>query len=218
MEPLPEGTTDINALESGWNFVDAEKIVIYGAIDGTDSNGNGILDSEEGKDDNKDFDGDKTPNYKDADTASFRPYNGVKNILINTNKGELAGISAMADMDPSLSQTGKPAISYPHGAIKFNIVGLSAGAAVDVSMVFPDNVPTHAQLYKITDAGWKALDMGSNNGDAVITVNPTDGDPATDADGVKNGVIVDPAALGIPAEPEKDDDDDDSCFIKTLVK
>ena len=32
VEPLPEGTTDIDLLEAGWNFVDQEKIVIYGAI------------------------------------------------------------------------------------------------------------------------------------------------------------------------------------------
>ncbi len=32
VEPLPEGTTDIDVLEAGWNYVDQEKIVIYGAI------------------------------------------------------------------------------------------------------------------------------------------------------------------------------------------
>ena len=31
--PLPEGTTDIDTAEAGWNYVDARKIVIYGAID-----------------------------------------------------------------------------------------------------------------------------------------------------------------------------------------
>ncbi|RJP76099.1 MAG: hypothetical protein C4522_19225 [Desulfobacteraceae bacterium] len=32
VEPLPEGTTDINVLEAGWNYVDEEKVIIYGAI------------------------------------------------------------------------------------------------------------------------------------------------------------------------------------------
>ena len=36
VEPLPEGTTDIDILEAGWNYVDQEKIVIYGAIEGSD--------------------------------------------------------------------------------------------------------------------------------------------------------------------------------------
>jgi len=30
--PLPEGTTDIDLLEAGWNYIDQNKIVIYGAI------------------------------------------------------------------------------------------------------------------------------------------------------------------------------------------
>jgi hypothetical protein len=34
VEPLPAGTTDINVLESGWNYIDQGKIVIYGALAG----------------------------------------------------------------------------------------------------------------------------------------------------------------------------------------
>ncbi len=33
VEPLPEGTTDVDTLEAGWNYVDEGKILIYGAID-----------------------------------------------------------------------------------------------------------------------------------------------------------------------------------------
>lgn len=33
VEPLSPGTTDIDTMEAGWNFVDQEKLVIYGAID-----------------------------------------------------------------------------------------------------------------------------------------------------------------------------------------
>ena len=32
VEPLPEGTTDIDVMEAGWDFIDKEKIIIYGAI------------------------------------------------------------------------------------------------------------------------------------------------------------------------------------------
>lgn len=32
VEPLPEGTTDIDTVEAGWPYIDQEKIVIYGAI------------------------------------------------------------------------------------------------------------------------------------------------------------------------------------------
>ncbi len=33
VEPLPKGTTDIDILEAGWNYLDSGKIVIYGNID-----------------------------------------------------------------------------------------------------------------------------------------------------------------------------------------
>jgi hypothetical protein len=33
VQPLPDGTTDINTLEAGWPYVDEQKIVIYGSID-----------------------------------------------------------------------------------------------------------------------------------------------------------------------------------------
>jgi len=35
VEPLPDGTTDIDALEAGWPYVDSNKIVVYGNIDPT---------------------------------------------------------------------------------------------------------------------------------------------------------------------------------------
>jgi hypothetical protein len=35
--PLPEGTTDINLLEAGWDYIDQNKIVVYGAINPLDN-------------------------------------------------------------------------------------------------------------------------------------------------------------------------------------
>ena len=32
IEPLPEGTTDLDIQEAGWNFVDENKVIVYGAI------------------------------------------------------------------------------------------------------------------------------------------------------------------------------------------
>jgi hypothetical protein len=34
VEPLPEGTTDINVMEAGWTYIDQGKIVLYGALEG----------------------------------------------------------------------------------------------------------------------------------------------------------------------------------------
>lgn len=32
VEPLPQGTTDIDILEAGWNYIDNQQLIIYGAI------------------------------------------------------------------------------------------------------------------------------------------------------------------------------------------
>jgi hypothetical protein len=39
VEPLPEGTTDIDTLEAAWNYVDQGKIIVYGAIADSKSGG-----------------------------------------------------------------------------------------------------------------------------------------------------------------------------------
>lgn len=45
VEPLPEGTTDIDVLEAGWEYIDQEKIIIYGAIDENSGNSNNSYSS-----------------------------------------------------------------------------------------------------------------------------------------------------------------------------
>jgi hypothetical protein len=218
VNPLPEGTSDIDILEAGWNYIDQGKIIIYGAIDGTDSNGNGILDSEEGVSDSTDMDHDGIPDYKDPDTACFRHCKGIEKVKIHCSLGELALVQALDESDASLVQTGKPSgKAFPYGAMKFNITGLSPGQTVTVILEMPDNVPTSAKFYKILSDGWHLLDFGSNDGDQIITLTLTDGDANTDLDGVANGTIVDPGVLATDADASQSSGgDNSSCFISSL--
>ena len=214
--PLPAGTTDIDVMEAGWTYVDANKIVIYGAIDGDDSNGNGVLDSEEIADTSSDFDEDGTPDYQDSDTAYPRHANGSEHVLIHTSDGDLANVSVMSDDDASLSTTNRPSsIQCPYGAMRFQVTGLDAGASVTVTLVFPENVPTSAKYYKITSAGWTEIPMGSNDGDEIITLTLTDGDATTDSDGVADGIITDPGVLTEPASSGSSSSGG-TCFIDTV--
>jgi hypothetical protein len=205
--PMPEGTTDINIYEAGWNYVDQNKIIIYGAIDGTDSNGNGILDSEEGTSD------------PDPKIARVRQANGAGKITIATEGGSLTEVQALNHDDPAVTQTGKPASTFPYGVTKFKITGLVAGASATITLVFPGNVPTSAKYYKVSPAtGWQEIPFGSNDGDNTITLTLTDGDPATDADGIANGTIVDPGALATTdAVAASGDGGGGGCFINTLL-
>lgn len=149
VEPLPEGTTDINILEAGWSYVDQNKIVVYGAIaEGVDSNGNGVPDSEEKADDESDYDSDGTLDYLDSDTARFRHQKGDGHVLMHTSFGDFANVDCISEEDASLSQEGKPAMEFPYGAIRFHVTGLNPGDTVTVSLVFPYDVPTDAKYYK----------------------------------------------------------------------
>ncbi|MDI6795927.1 MAG: hypothetical protein QMD09_03235, partial [Desulfatibacillaceae bacterium] len=191
VEPLPAGTTDIDFLEAGWNFVDQNKVLIYGAIDGTDSNGDGILDSESGS--------------NDANPARtrFRPLTTTQRMEMQASAGQFRQVIALAPDDPSLPAQGRPAASdIPYGATRFRIEGLDAanpnGDEVTVTVTYPADIPATARIYKITQAGWREIPF-VKTGARTIEMTLRDGDPATDADGVVNGVIVDPFALAVPA-------------------
>jgi len=221
VEPLPEGMTDIDIYEAGWAYVDQKKIIVYGAIDGTDSNGNGILDSEEGTDATKDFDGDGTPDYQDSDTASVRHPNGVENVLLHTSDGNLAAVSCVADDDPSVPQTGKPDQTFPYGLNKFQITDLTPGATVTLQIQFPAAVPTTAKYYKVNALGtWIEVPFGSNDGDALISLTLTDGDAATDGDNAADGTITDPGGIATLSTSDSSESssssDDNFCFISSM--
>jgi hypothetical protein len=221
VEPLPEGTTDIDVLEAGWAYVDQEKIVIYGAIDGTDSNGNGVLDSEEA-DAAKDFDHDGTPDYEETDCARICQANGGGKIFLHTSAGAFANVAALNTDDPAIPQNGKPDMDFPYATVKFDITGLAQGQTVNVTMVFPGDIPTTARYYKIDPAnGWHEMSFGDNDGDNTITLTLTDGDPSTDADGLQNGTISDPGAIALSSQPlsspSADTEGGSSCFIATAA-
>ena len=217
VDPLPEGCTDIDVLEAGWAYVDQAKIVVYGNIDGTDSNGNGVLDSEERENPPEDFNGDGILDYQDPKTTRVREATGNRKILLDTPQGAFVNVKALDCSDPAVSQKDKPSLSFPYGCVGFEITGLTPGESVSLTIVFPQDVPTSAKYYKINDiTGWHEIPFGSNDGDDTITLNLTDGDPQTDSDGVKNGTIVDPGALAVAADPDVDTSSGGGgCFIAT---
>jgi len=219
VNPLPAGTTDIDILEAGWAYVDQGKIIVYGAIDDTDTNNNGILDSEEDTGDSADYDQDGKPDYEDNDTASLMHARSSDHIILHTDTGSFSGVSAMGADESAVPQTNKPDMTFPYGVIDYQITGLTPGAIVTVTLVFPHDVPLDATYYKITAAsGWQSIPFGSNDGDNVITLALTDGDAATDSDGAADGTIIDPGALAVAAADDDDDGDNDDglCFIRAM--
>ena len=217
VEPLPAGTTDIDVLEAGWSYVDQGKIIVYGAIDGTDTDGNGVPDGEEGM---GDYDDDGRPDCQDSDTVRVRHSMGAEKMVLHASSGAFEQVKCLQDSDPEVPQTNKPARNFPYGTTKFKITGLNLGETVTVTLVFPDDVPTTARYYKISAAsGWQEIPFGSNNGDETITISLTDGDPLTDADGLENGEIDDPGALAALSggESSSGGGGGGACFIATAA-
>lgn len=215
VEPLPEGTTDIDILEAGWSYVDKEKIIIYGAIDG-DSDGNGIPDSEEG---DGDFDDDGIPDRMDKDTATLRHTEGIETVTLHTPSGEFAEVKALSDDDPEVSQDNKPTgLSFPYGTIKCDITGLNPAEEVTVIVAFPEDVPEGAKVYKIDDEnGWHEIPYERTDNANEITVTLKDGDSLTDGDGEEDGTITDPTALAVEEEKKTLSSGGSSCFVDTAL-
>jgi hypothetical protein len=102
--------------------------------------------------------------------------------------------------EESLLQANKPNYIYPHGFFSFDIKGLIPGQEAIVTVTLPYEAPVGTKWVKYVNGSWSTMDIGSNDGDKVITFKVTDGG-AGDADGIKNGVIVEPGGPGYPWQP-----------------
>jgi hypothetical protein len=101
----------------------------------------------------------------------------------------------------TLPAEGKPALEFPHGFFSFNITGLTpcTHQKVVVTITLPSAVPVGTEYWKYhaSEGGWIQIPMGSDDGDAVITITLEDGGLGDD-DGECNGVIKDQGGPGIP--------------------
>ena len=87
-------------------------------------------------------------------------------------------------------------VSFPLGALGFNVNGLTPGAATEVEIEFPEEVPV-SSYFKFSDDWYEFLDDGTTGATVTpgkVTLKFVDGGRG-DHDGVANGVIVDPGAI-----------------------
>lgn len=100
--------------------------------------------------------------------------------------------SGLQPLDATLLPPAPPGVTFPYGAFGFTVVNVTPGASITLDIATPEGVRAY---WKLVDGTWLRL----SNAQLLpggIRVTLTDGGFG-DADGVANGVIVDPAALGV---------------------
>jgi hypothetical protein len=167
-----------------------------------------------------DTDGDGIPDNLDAFPNDNRKGTvpnpmGGQGITIDTSSSagtRLMGVTAMADTDASLNQTGKPAgFGFGNGVISFNVAGLAPGGTASVVLTFPASIPANAKVFKIDSGGFHEFPGAVISGNTV-TLTLQDGG-AGDADGVANGVIDDPVGLATPVGSSAPDSSGGGCAV-----
>jgi hypothetical protein len=139
-------------------------------------------------------------------------YTGTANFASSSG----AIVSLVAVPESTLPAEGKPNLSFPQGFFSFQIMGLTNGQTVTVTITLPSAVPEGTQYWKYgptlddpTDH-WYQLPVGSDDGDNVITITLVDGGLGDD-DLIANAVIIDQGGPGNPPPPTG------GCFIATAA-
>ncbi len=114
---------------------------------------------------------------------------GTGTAIFTANNGSITGLTAtVATTCGTL-----PGFIFPHGFFSFNIINITPGSMVTITINLPLNMPLGTRYWKCLNGQWVDCSslLGDNNGDNVLTLTITDGGLG-DADGVANGTIVDP--------------------------
>jgi len=111
-------------------------------------------------------------------TASFTPA-----------QGSIEGLTAMPP-------PATPPVTLPYGMFNFTVCCFG-GATATLHIILPGPVPVGTKWYKYNGGAWDALPIGSDDGDASITVTLTDNNPIHDEDPTV-GYIIDQGGPGYP--------------------
>jgi hypothetical protein len=130
-------------------------------------------------------------------TGTIITATGTGTATFSTNDGAIENLTAWPQSQLACKTT--PPAYFFHGFFAFNIIRLTPGASVIITITLPSNTPTSTQYWKCINGQWVNATpiLGDNDGDSVLTLTLTDGGKY-DADGVANGVIVDPGGPGVP--------------------
>jgi subtilisin family serine protease len=118
---------------------------------------------------------------------------GQGTLTFSTSAGTIGNVRTMDASALGSSCAAGPNL-FPYGVFAFDISGILPGSSVDITITMPDS---RATIYwKCTPSGLVQMPVVSTSSNTMV-IRLTDGGPG-DADGVANGVIVDPGGPGLP--------------------
>ena len=119
-------------------------------------------------------------------------------------KAMSGSITRIFTVDPAtMPDVNKPEVTFPYGMLAYDIQDIPVGSTVKILLTFSSALPVNTQYWKCDNVtGWQNITtlLGHNDGDNILELNITDGGLG-DADGVANGIIIDPGGPGIPVTP-----------------
>lgn len=194
---------------SDWSDPVAFQTVAY---DPQDMNLNGIPDDQEliaGEDIDLDMNGVYDRTQSDMKALLTEIGGEYVSLKISTN---CRAITSFKSIDPAtiVDTEGKPH-DLPIGLIDFKAEVDNPGDFADVVVHLSEPAPFGAKWYMYDEAlGWRVYPHVAFSDDRMrVTVRLKDGDRTYgDADGVANGIIIDPSGLGMG-----EDSDNGLCFI-----
>jgi hypothetical protein len=172
-------------------------------ITGRDADGNGIPDHQE-VNETSDLDKDGIADAQQSTIKSFKSEEGPGKIGVSF-KGSpsvLAIESVESEHSTGVSVIeGKPD-EMPYGLIHFRLNLKSPGNQAVITIYFSEKIPATATWYKLDaiNAEWQDFsDYAEIGPDRQSVTLILEGGGVVDADGIVNGIIVDPSGLGVVA-------------------
>jgi hypothetical protein len=126
-------------------------------------------------------------------SATVPSSTGQGQLIFRTSAGTISNARSL-DASALGSSCAAPPILFPYGVFAFDISSILPGSSVEITISMPDS---RATIYwKCTPAGLAQMPLVwvSNN---TMVIRLTDGGQG-DADGIANGIIVDPGGPGLP--------------------
>jgi hypothetical protein len=211
---------DDRGAASRWSLVSS--FTTIDALASDDPDQDGVPEAQEITDDTVDLDDDGTPDMDQSMTANMKCANtvigdGQVAVKQGTN---VASIDSLMSIDPAtIAYTRGRPDEMPLGIICFKLTVDNPGDIAEVTVYLSEPAPSNVKWYKYDPVnGWQDYSAHATfSGDRKsVVLELKDGDYG-DADGVANGIIVDPSGPGTasvtPAPPPPSGGGGGGCFI-----